>query len=116
MKRLLFAALAFLPMSTAAQTVEQRNAIKHIAEASVLADLCPSMKLNNDRMLLIAVTYRLGQGDPENGPIAKAMRAARLKAEADVKPLVGQSDAACAMAFLMFGPAGGNVPDLLVKR
>lgn len=105
------------PLTTAmAQTAEQRAAIKHIAQASVLANHCSSLRLNSDRMLLIALTYKLGEGDPDNGPIAVAMRAARLKAEADAAPLAGQEASACAGALLMYGPSGKNVPGLLIAK
>lgn len=99
-----------------AQTSQQKAAIKHLAEAAVLAGLCPYLEINTDRMLLIMVAFKLSDGDAKDGPIARAMRAARQKAELDAKGFAGNSTAACVAALSMFGPTGGNVENLLTAK
>ena len=102
--------------AAAAQTKEQLAAVKHIATAAALADVCPSVKINGERVVLITSSFKLAEGDPKDGPIARAMRKARAEADADAKPLAGDSTGACAVALLMYGPSGGNVQGLLLPR
>lgn len=116
MKRIVLAvALAMMAVASAGATeptTQQENAIRHIVEAAMLAKMCPGAEVNGSEMRAIMVYYDL----PTNafsagGPYHDAATRIADKAKADAGGF--STYQACTAATAMYGPAGGNVPDLI---
>jgi len=111
--------IGFLGMVVAsnawAQTTEQNNVLKHVSEAIVLEHYCPTMRVNTEAKALIMVGYGISDADVRKGGKFFADMRQRV-ADADAQVAHLQPEAACAVATLMFGAQGGNVPNLMQPR
>lgn len=119
MKIRIFVALGVALMDVApatAQTIQQKNALRHLADATFIAGQCPTLQLNAAAVRLIVAGYKLGDfTDPMTANGREFIRAFG-RADSDGTGLKGNTDAACAAGLLMFGPTGGNVRDLLTRQ
>tara|TARA_R110002020_G_scaffold185003_1_gene382454 strand:- start:2584 stop:2922 length:339 start_codon:yes stop_codon:yes gene_type:complete len=111
------AAAIFATAITAAgaQTDQQRNAINHLVDATLVGDRCPRMSLNQTMAGMIAVTY--GFSAEDLGPTGRYSET-MLARVTENKPLVDgmDEDAVCVMGVVLFGPDGTNVPGLLTQN
>lgn len=114
-----FAMAAFLAGTITAwadtPTEKQANVMKHTANAYALADRCPSMQVDT----AMAAGMMLFHDMPANsynpgGPFEDAMYRSLIRAYGEMGNMT--EDVACAAAMLMFGPNGGNVPNLMRRR
>jgi hypothetical protein len=112
---MLAAALAVMAATSAAATeptTEQENAIRHIVEAAMLVKMCPGAEMNGGEMRAIMAYYDLPTNAfADGGPFHDAATRIADKAKADAGGF--STYQACTAATAMYGPAGGNVPDLI---
>lgn len=112
MKRLVFAMLAIAITAGIAQATarEKRNAMHHVATAMAIEKLCPTLKSDSTHAAMIMVLYGIDLRGPD-GALVKA------DAEQQIADMKGTPTAdVCASGYLLYGPGGMNVPDLVQKR
>jgi hypothetical protein len=119
MKRILAACAALAAMAATAKAAEpseaQENVIRHIVEAALLAKMCPGAAVNEGEMAALMAWYDLPKDSfAENGPYHAAVVRIAAKAKADAGGF--STYQACTAATAMYGPRGGNVPDLVRQK
>jgi hypothetical protein len=105
------AAMNFGLTSAHAQTEKQKNVMKLLAQAVALDDICPNVRQNTERMLLILLANKI---DIEERKFYNYMNSRVEEYKADFR--ARGAAAACAVAPLVFGPGGAGIPNLLLMR
>lgn len=112
----LLAALGLLLGTTAvadakALSEEQRNALNHMAQVQVAADLCRRVEVNKVAILLLVKMYDLDFADPE---VSEYLL---LRYRAQMEPMRGKDeDMICRAGLFLYGPNGENVKDMLTTK
>lgn len=103
------------PAGAAEATDAQKNVIKHIADAYVIAEKCPRSEINWPVVEAAMAMHGLPKNAfSEGGPFEAAAKGQIVRAKRETEAFSG--DRACAIARAMFGPDGANVPDFLLFR
>ena len=99
----------------AQQFTEQRNVVKHMVDAAMLQEHCPDWQVDTQALGLMMTFWGVNAADIERGgryeAFATGHAAENMIAFRDLAP-----EHACMMAELLFGPKGGNVPNLMHRR
>lgn len=118
MKRIIIAMVAVVATSGAVRagdfTEGQKNVMKHLAEATVIAEKCPYLHVDKTMMGLVMMRFGIpAKALTASGPPAPVV----LKAISDTMDTTGTmtEDQICMAGVIMYGRNGSNGPGLLVN-
>ncbi|MET3892780.1 L-lactate utilization protein LutB [Bosea sp. OAE506] len=110
----ILAAALFVPLASAAGaslSIDQRNAVDHFAQVSVLSDRCQEYYANDLQLSAMIKRHRI---DMERTEVVE-FRQARYRHHMDAMDASGET-VGCLSGWNMYGPGGKSVPGLLKRR
>lgn len=113
MRRWLVAALlgAIWTGQAFAYSDEQLNVMSHIGQAIAATRICSRVTVSDSAAAIMLAAYEVKLDDPVVAGVVKS------KIEETVAAWAGKSeDLACAAVLMLYGPAGSNVPNLLLPK